>query len=113
MKSNHINYAHPLKMKNFRRHANEKSHYKQKKQKSSKYKRIFYLYFHFYHKHGQKDTYCRIKEEDQGLKRKEDTNISNGEILITCFICHNDGHFAKKCKNSTCILPKVNQENVW
>ena len=44
--------------------------------------------------------------------RKEDTNFSNGKILI-CFICHSIGHFAKHCKNSTCRSSQETQKKVW
>ena len=100
MKSSYHNSVHPPKMKSFRRHAKEKSHYKQKNHRFSKH--TFYGYCHWCHKFGHKADDCRIKEEYQGLKKKEDTNISNGKRLIICFICHNIGHFAKHCKNSTC-----------
>ena len=97
--SSHCNSAHRPKMKKFRRHSNEKSHYKHKNQIFSKH--TLYGYCHYCHKFGHKADDCRIKEEDEGIIRKEDTNISNGKILI-CFICHSIGHFAKHCNNSTC-----------
>ena len=59
MKSNRHDFVHPIKMKNFRRHANEKSHYKN--QRFSKH--TFYGYCHSYHKFGHKVNDCRIKEE--------------------------------------------------
>ena len=99
-------------MKKFRRHANENSHYNHKNQRFSKYKGTFYGYCNFCHKFGHKVYDCRIKEEDKGLKRKEDTNISNGERLIICFICHNVKHFAKHCKNSTRGLSNEAREKV-
>ena len=86
---------------------------KQKDQRFPKYKGAFYGYCHCYNKFGHKAVDCRIKEEDQVLKRKEDTNISNGKRLITCFIFHIVGNFAKHCKNSTCILSKETQEKGW
>ena len=97
-------------MKNFIRHANEKSHYKQKNHRFSKH--TFYGYCHYCHKFGYKDDDCRIKEEVEGMTRKEDTNISNGKIFI-CFICHSIGHFAKYCKNSTCRSSQETQKKVW
>ena len=59
-------------MKNFIRHANEKSQYKQKNQRFSKH--TFYGYCHCCHKFGHKADDCRINEEDEGMIRKEDTN---------------------------------------
>ena len=87
--SSHHNYVHLPKKKFFRRYANE-----------------FYGYCHHCHKFGHKATDCRIKEEDQGLKRKEVNNISNRKRIIICFICHNVGHFAKHCKSSIHRLSK-------
>ena len=60
MKSIHHNFAHPPKMKNFRRHGNEKSLYKQKNQRFSKH--TFFGYCHCCHKFGDKDDDYRIKE---------------------------------------------------
>ena len=51
--SSNQNLAHPPKKKIFKRYSNE-----------------FYGYFHRCHKFGHKVVDCRIKEEDQGLKRK-------------------------------------------
>ena len=68
MKSSYHNFAHPPKMKNFRRHAKERSHYKPKNQRFSKH--TFYGYFHCCHKFGHKAGDCRIKEEYEGLIRK-------------------------------------------
>ena len=98
-------------MKNFRRHANENSHCKEKNQVFSKH--TFYGCCHYCHKFGHKDADCRIKEEVQDLKRKEDTNILNRKIIIICFICHNIGHFTKHCNNSTCKPSKETQKKVW
>ena len=86
---------------------------KQKTHIFSKYKGTFYRYCHCCHKFGHKVDDCRIKEEDQGLKKKEDTNISNRKILIICFICHNIGHFARHCKNSTFRPSKETHKKVW
>ena len=83
MKSSHHNSTHPPKMKNSRRRANERSHYKQKNQRFSKH--TFYGYFHYCHKFGHKADDCRIKEEYQGLKNKEHTNISNGKKTYYMF----------------------------
>ena len=48
MKSNYHNSTHPPKMKNFKKHAKEKSHYKQKNQRFSKH--TFDGYCHCCHK---------------------------------------------------------------
>ena len=46
MNSSHRKCSHSPKMKNFRRHANEKNHYNHKNQRFSKYKGVFYGYCH-------------------------------------------------------------------
>ena len=74
---------------------------KMKDQRFLNHKRRFYGYCHCYHKFGYKDDDCRIKEEDEGMISKEDTNISNRKRHILCFICHNIGHLARPCKNTT------------
>ena len=67
--SSHQNSAHPSKKKIFKIYANE-----------------FYGYFHCCHKFGHKADDCRIKEEDEGLIRKEDTNILMEKYLFVSYV---------------------------
>ena len=55
---------------------------KMEDQRFLKHKGIFYGYFHCCHKFGHKADDCRIKEEDEGLIRKEDTNILMEKYLF-------------------------------
>ena len=60
-----------------RRYENENSHYKQKDQIFSKYKKAFFGYFHCCNKFGHKDIDCRTTGKDQSMRNKQDTNTSN------------------------------------
>ena len=69
-------------MKNLRRYENKNSHYKQKDQRFSKYKKAFFGYCHCHHKFGHKVVDCKTKGKDQSLRRKQDTNTSNDRIPV-------------------------------
>ena len=86
---------------------------KQKGQGFLKYEGILYGYFHCSHKFGHKDDDCIIREKDEGLLRKEDSNITNRKRHIMCLICHNIGHFSRHCKNRTYIPSKETHKKVW
>ena len=73
-KSNHHNST---QIKNLRRYENENSHYKQKDQIFSKYKKEFFGYCHCCHKFGHKALDCRTKGKNQSFRRKQDTDIED------------------------------------
>ena len=52
---------------------------KHRDQRSLVDKEKFHGYFHYCHKFGHKVADCRVREENQRMKREQDTNAEHGE----------------------------------
>ena len=52
---------------------------KQRDQRPPMDKETFHGYFHYCHKFGHKVADCRVRGENQRMKREKDTNAEHGE----------------------------------
>ena len=88
---------------------------KQRDQTTLVDKEKFHVYCHCFHKFGHKVVDCRVGEENQRMKREQDTNVENGEGQVNSTppekVCMKELEASEETQIS--VINEVSVVDVW